>query len=73
MNRIFNLLWLTPTFFYEKRNIICVKEFAKYPFFFFLFLSGTFLNANIIRNSDTSLAGLVQLKIGKNLFTERFK
>lgn len=27
----------------------------------------------IIRNSDTSLAGLVQLKIGKNLFTETFK
>jgi len=33
------------------------------------FLTGTFLNANIIRNSDTSLTSPVQLKQGKNLYT----
>ncbi len=31
--------------------------------------TATSLNNNIIRNSDTSLAGLVQLKRGKNLYT----
>ena len=51
--------------------IICVKEDlrSKSP----NSLKRTFLNAVIIRNSDTSLAGLVQLRRGKNLFTERFK
>ncbi len=47
--------------------LICVKEdlLRKSP----NSLTRTFLNANIIRNSGTSLAGLVQLKRGKNLYT----
>jgi hypothetical protein len=36
-------------------------------------VSGKLRLKDIIRNSDTSLKSLVQLKQGKNLFTERFK
>ena len=57
-NRIFNLLWLTPTFFYEKRNIISVKRKIQYSLYFPKSAMPTSFNLDIKSNSPQGFSRL---------------